>query len=420
MSNHLAVATVSATLGRVLRGAAQEGVQAAEIRYGPPDSKTGADGKPLLNLFLYQVVPNAQNRNAHMAGRRADGSIANRSRVALDLRYLLSFYGDAAAFEPERMAGAVAAHLEDRPLLSRDAIRKAVDDAPAALGDSDLVDAPETVRISPENHSLEDLSRLWSVLFQVPYALSLGYVLSHVSIETGEPARTPLPVARPRLTVAPLPRLRIDEVTAEERGAPILWGGTIVVRGRGLGAPGLSLRVGGRTVTPTPAETGQEEIRLPLTAVRLGTELRAGFHRVQAVLPPPAGAPAHLSRASEARGFVLRPRVTVVEEGLNPDPPVGTAKGVLRVGFVPAVAAGQEVSLILDERAALAPASATLTPDAPAAFPAAELRFRYDGLKPGTYLVRALVDGVGSAPEAEAAPNSPTKGEIVGPLADLT
>jgi hypothetical protein len=420
MSNHLAVATVSAALGRVLRGAAQEGVQAADIRYGPPDAKTGTDGKPLLNLFLYQVAPNAQNRNAHMAGRRADGSIANRSRVALDLRYLLSFYGDATAFEPERMAGAVAAYLEDRPLLSRDAIRKAVDDAPAVLGDSDLVDARETVRISPENHSLEDLSRLWSVLFQVPYALSLGYVLSHVSVETGEPARAPLPVARPRLTVTPLPRLRIDEVTAEERGAPILWGGTIVMRGRGLGAPGLALRIGGQNVAPTPAEAGEEEIRLPLTAVRLGTELRAGFHRVQAVLPPPASTPAHLSRVSEARGFALRPRVTVVAEGLSPDPPVGSAKGEMRVGFTPAVAAGQEVSLILDERASTAPASATLAPETPAAFPATELRFRYDGLKPATYLVRALVDGVGSAPEVDTSPNSPTRGEIIGPLADLT
>ncbi|MDO9499729.1 DUF4255 domain-containing protein [Falsiroseomonas sp.] len=419
MSNHLAIATATAALGRILHGAAQEGVQAAELRYGPPDVKTGAEGKPLVNLFLYQVQPNAQNRNAHMPGRRADGGIANRSRVALDLRYLLSFYGEAGKFEPERMAGAVAAMLEDRPILDRDAIRKAIADSHAVLGDSDLEEALARIRIVPESHSLEDLSRLWSVLFQVPYALSLGYVLSHVSIETGGPPRTPLPVAKPRLSVAPFARLRIEEVAAEERNAPILWGGALVLHGRGLAAPELALRLGGLMVVPAAAEATAEEIRLPLTAARLGAELRAGFHQVQAVLPAPPGAPAHLTRASEARGFVLRPRVAVLAAGLNPNPPVGMAKGRLRVQFVPAVAAGQEVSLLLDEAAAAAPASATLLPEAPAAFPAAALEFPYEGLKPASYLVRAMVDGVASAPETEADPASPQFGEITGPLAAL-
>jgi hypothetical protein len=420
VSNHLAIATTTATFGRMLGAAAQIGVQNAALRFGPPDTKTGSEGKPIVNLFLYQVLPNAQNRNAHMPGRRSGGSIANRSRVALDLRYVLSFYGDASKFEPERMAGVVVASFEDRPLLSRSEIKKAVTDANSNLAGSDLEDALATVRITPENHSFEDLSRMWSIFFQVPYALSFSYLLSHVSIEIGDPAREALPVATPRLMVSPLARLRIEEVTAGAPGEPILWGDTLVLHGRGLGAVGLTLRIGALAVTPQPGEATDREIRLPLTAARLGSELPAGFHAVQAVLPPPLGGPAHLARASEARMFSLRPRITVMDAGLDPNPPVATAKGTMRISVTPAVRQGQVVSLLLDERTAEAPAAATLTPATPAAFPEAELKFAYDGLKLATYLVRALVDGVGSAPEIDATPGSPTFGEITGPQVDLT
>ena len=143
------------------------------------------------------------------------------------------------------------------------------------------------------------------------------------------------------------------------------------------------------------------------------------MHRVQAVLPPPPGAPAHLARATDARAFGLRPQLTV--NAVDPDPgaPAGEARGVLTVGFTPAAAQGQQVRLMLDERVAAAPRAAILAPDPPGAFPAAELRFAYAGLRPGRHLVRAQVDGVDSAVELDATPGAPTEGEITGPEADL-
>jgi hypothetical protein len=319
------------------------------------------------------------------------------------------------------MLAAVAAALEDQPLISGDAIRQAMLDHAAELGGADLADAPSPVRITPEAYTLDDLSKLWSVFFQVPYALSAAYMCSHVSIETGADAAPAQPISRRGAWVAPVNGVAVTGLEGGAGpGAPIVWGGALTVRGRGLNAPGLRLRIGGRDVPLAEGEARADAIRIDLAPARFGgAELPAGVHRVQAVLPPPPGAPDHLARATDARAFGLRPQLTV--NAVDPDPgaPAGEARGVLTVGFVPAAAQGQQVRLMLDERVAAAPRAAILAPDPPGAFPAAELRFAYAGLRPGRHLVRAQVDGVESAVELDATPGAPTEGEITGPEADL-
>ena len=420
MSNHLAIATVSAAFSRQVLAAAQLAVQNATLRVGPPDAATATSGDPVLNVFLYQVTPDPQLRNEHLPNRRADGTLLERSRVVLDLRYVLTFYGDATKFEPELMVGAVAAAVEDRPLLSRTAIEHAVDDATPVLDTSDLREALSAVRISPDVHTLEELSRMWSIFFQVPYALSVSYLCSHVTIEVGGDAVVPLPVADPRTRVAPFSRMRIDALTsAEGPTRPIVWGGSLVVSGAGLGQPGLTLRVGEHEVVPSAGE-GAGELLVPLDAATFGgADLPAGHHRVRAVAAA-AAAPDRLTAASEARVFALRPTLTVEDAGLEaaaPDP----ASGTMRVAFVPPVAEGQSVALLLDQRTAVAPATARLEPEPPAGgFPAAALRFPYAGLPRGPFLLRAVVDGVESAPSVDRAPGSPTAGQITGPEVDLS
>jgi hypothetical protein len=45
----------------------------------------------------------------------------------------------------------------------------------------------ENVKLTPISLSLEELSNLWSVFFQVPYALSVAYEAAAVLIEPGTP-----------------------------------------------------------------------------------------------------------------------------------------------------------------------------------------------------------------------------------------
>ena len=122
MSNFRALAVVTATLEHVLQDAANQAVGQADVRVGAPTAKLAEDGSPLINLFLFRVLPNTQHRNDHFPSRDGGGKQRARARVHLDLHYVLSFYGDAAKFEPERLYGAAALALEHAPGLSVAAI----------------------------------------------------------------------------------------------------------------------------------------------------------------------------------------------------------------------------------------------------------------------------------------------------------
>src|SRR5829696_4573415 len=191
MSNFLAVATVTATLSRTLSATVGTDVSAVNVTTLRPDDAPERG----VNVYLYQVGPNDAWRNADLPTRRDDGGLVQRPRVALDLQYLLSFYGDEAQFEPQRMLGSVVRTLHTRPVLTREMIRDTVSDPDNTfLASSNLADEIELIKFTPGSFSLEELSKLWSVFFQTPYTLSVAYQASVVLIEpevTPQEARHP-------------------------------------------------------------------------------------------------------------------------------------------------------------------------------------------------------------------------------------
>ncbi len=187
MSNFLAIATVTATLQQTLQSAVSAVVSGATVKtQRPQDSGNGAPD-PHVNLYLYQVTPNAAWRNVDLPLRNASGRLVDRPQVALDLHYLLSFYGDESKFEPQRLLGSVAQAFHTHPVLTRQTIRKTVlNPSFKFLEKSDLADEVELVKFTPMALSLEELSKLWSVFFQTSYALSIAYQGSVVLIESDE------------------------------------------------------------------------------------------------------------------------------------------------------------------------------------------------------------------------------------------
>ena len=183
MSNYLAIATATATLRDVLQEAAVQAVAGADVTIKRPE-KAMADGtdKAGINIFLYQVATNAALNNSNEPIRNAGGQFLRRPQIALDLYYLLSFLGADGGLEPQRLLGSTMIALRTQPVLSRDAILEATQNY-SYLAQSDLFDQIESVRFTPFDLSLEQLSKLWSVFFQVPYVLSVAYVASVVLIE---------------------------------------------------------------------------------------------------------------------------------------------------------------------------------------------------------------------------------------------
>jgi hypothetical protein len=199
MSNYLAVATVTAVLRDLLQEAAGAAVPGATVTTRRPEkAEDGGQNRPVVNVFLYRVTPNAAWRNTDIEIRypdpqepedRAKGRVEKRPQVPLNLSYLFSFYGNELELEPQRLLGSVVSALHAHPLLSPEAIRSTVGRCPY-LRDSDLefqVAQVERVKLTPVSLNLEELSKLWSVFFQVPYALSVAYEAAAVLIEPGVP-----------------------------------------------------------------------------------------------------------------------------------------------------------------------------------------------------------------------------------------
>ncbi|HEX6740509.1 MAG TPA: DUF4255 domain-containing protein [Sphingomicrobium sp.] len=183
---------MTAAIGKIAHAAAKNAVPGVGLTFGRPEA---SNASRRVNLYLYQVLPNAARRNDELPSRGAGGNLAGRPRAALDLHYLFTFHGKADSFEPERMAGAVTRELHTNPVLDSGRLTDGAAGEPA-LQESDLAAAVDRVRITPMLLSLEEVSRLWSVLVQTPHVLSVAYEASVVLIDATASAPAPLPVLR--------------------------------------------------------------------------------------------------------------------------------------------------------------------------------------------------------------------------------
>lgn len=193
MSNSLAIATVTAALEALIRQSVQQAVGGAEVVIGRPQNAPPANAQRWVHLYLYQLMPNPALRNADLPTRNSAGKMNQRPQVALDLHYLLAFYGDDKELEPQRMLGAVARDLHASPVLLRQAIRDVIASW-TVLTDSNLDETTEQIKFTPLPLNLEELSKLWSVFFQTPHAISIAYQASVVLIESEDTVNPAPPV----------------------------------------------------------------------------------------------------------------------------------------------------------------------------------------------------------------------------------
>jgi hypothetical protein len=204
VSNDLAIATVSAALKETLVQALPRTLDEMEVKVvtGRPEAPSAGDSAPKVTVFLYQVTPNPSWRNADLPTRRSDGTAVQRPQAAVDLHYLISFFGEEKNQVPERLLGLVLSTFHAKPILAHDRI---VEASTGPLDGSDLADQVEAVRLTPVSMTLEELSKLWAVFFQIPYRLSLAYQASVVLIDVDVPMERALPVLSRHIEAKPLP-----------------------------------------------------------------------------------------------------------------------------------------------------------------------------------------------------------------------
>jgi hypothetical protein len=231
MSNALAIAGVTAVLRDLLDSGVIEHQLTDTLGAGvtvsalPPDQVPidGPGAVPRLNLFLHQATPNAVLRNQMLPMRNAAGQRSANPPLALDLHYLLTAYG-IQELQAEVLLGYALLLLHETPVLTRDAIRTALQPSPVsaallptvfqALRAADLADQLELLKITPQTLGGKEMSRLWSAL-QARYRPTAAFQVSVVLLERQRPALTPLPV---------LTRGRFNPALQREEGVTVAAG----------------------------------------------------------------------------------------------------------------------------------------------------------------------------------------------------
>jgi hypothetical protein len=398
VSNHLAVATVTAALARVLQAAAAQAVPAADVKTGRPVAPAGVPPTRVY-LYLYEVTPNVACRNGDLPTRNGNGDVVQRPRVALDLHYLVSFSGNEDDLEPQRMLGSVSRALHAQPLITRQLIEDTMADpaVSAFLANSNLADQIDRVKVTPLTLSLEEMSKLWSVFFQVPHLLSVAYRASVILIESEVTPRAALPVAERLLYVVPFRYPSVEEVEAAAGAAlPIFAGDRVILRGHELAGPGIRVRLSGHEAVPVAVSNTAVDVDLTSPPFAAGV-LRAGVQGIQLVYPIEMGNPPlpHRGVESNVAALALRPRIVapvgvanVVGGGANP------RSADLTLQLDPIVGARQRVVLLLDQRS-LTPAAYSFEIP-PRGADANVLTTPVAGIVAGEYFVRLRVDGADS------------------------
>ncbi len=438
MSSPLAIGAVSAVLRNLLDNGLVEAGAAlgttVKVSAVPPDTIDTENPiePPRLNLFLYQVVPNAGWRNLGLPSRSAvTGERLTNAPLALDLLYLVTAYG-RGDFQAEILLGYAMHLLHERPVMDRAAIRRALDPSPLdvsmlppafqALAASDLADQVEQIKLTPLVMDTEDMSKLWTAL-QSSYRPSAAYRVSVVLIEGTKPAATPLPVLSrgPRDPVThkdrgvvvnpdllpPLPTLFRATTALPQTGVRL--GDVVTISGVRLAGAGHMVRLAHRLIDP-PLELPPDSVTADGTEVTLTlpndvaaqSALAAGQVALSVRFTPTGEL---VERQTNTIGLILAPALVV-----QADLPLGLAAAtVVRVAIPPQVVVTmttrpqvrltQDASLMLDtvQAFALPRVSATdpLVFNFPGSVPAGQrwARLRVDGAD------SILLDQSGPAPQ---------------------
>lgn len=443
MSNFLAVATVTESLRQMLNSAISRdisgGARATAVRPAASD-KSSMIGLPEtgVNVFLYQISFNAERRNSDLPNRRADGSLMQRPKVALDLNYLLTFYGDEMQLEPQRILGSVVSALHSLPVLSRSQIQMALQ-ANDLLAGSDLAEDPEMVRFTPFPLTIEEMHNLWSGFFQSPYVLSVAYQASVLFIEGRETPQEALPVQRFCISAGVFREPFIERVSADDMGMmqPVVQDSCLTVRGRNLLGQVTRVRLGRSVVAAEQVEEDCLKIRLSEPPFPQGS-LRAGINSLQVIHELLLGEPPvpHGGFESNAVAFMLRPTISSLTIAARRPSEDGRISGELLLTVRPQIGRRQRAVLFLngitgskaerdksDKRGgmdiAARGAEAYIFRTGNRSEDSDTLKFSFQNVNAGAYSVRLQVDGAESPLYLDDDTDSPMRGLYARPMVEI-
>jgi hypothetical protein len=417
MSNYQAIATVTATLQRILQASIQVDLAGARVTTVRPDISGGSTPEMGVNIYMYQANPNPAWRNNDLRNRRPKGELVKQAQAGLDLHYLLTFYGNDVELEPQRLMGSAIRTLLDQPILAPEMIRETVTNpAFRFLEESTLAEQVERVTFVPEVMNTDELSKIWSVFFQTPYVLSFAYLGSTVLIEGDKSGKTALPVRERQFYIKPNQPV-IEQVISEAgEHQPILGSSSFLIRGQRLENRSIQICLGEANITPLVVSDKQIRINLAALPNAEISQLRAGVQTLQVIHPDSSPRPAQVR--SNIFAFVLCPTITFIAVSAIEDDGDNSYSAQLTVQVDIPVGMGQRVALLLDHRFSSIAVSYVFNARLLTATTQSVV-FSVKDVQAGEYLARIQVDGAESLLSVDTNPDSPTFEQYINPTVTI-
>jgi uncharacterized protein DUF4255 len=135
-----------------------------------------------VSLFLYRIYPNGTQRTPR--GRPSREGQQYRNQLPLDLHFILTAWAQDASLQ-HLIAGWMMRMIEDTPILP-----------PGLLNQKypNLFAPDEWVTITPAELATEELLRMWEVIVNNVYQVSIPYVARYVKIDSRLPVETGQPI----------------------------------------------------------------------------------------------------------------------------------------------------------------------------------------------------------------------------------
>ncbi len=258
MADHTAIAAVSRTLRTLLRD--RMVIDPVTITFVPPDVAPEGVTGTRVNLYLTQVMENAELKNQEVPGR-GHPSAYGRPPLSLNLRYLMTTYTGQqeqpdADINAQTTLGDAMRVMHDfgNRLDTLTISNNTVGIVGEPILEEPLRDEYERLKVVLHPASIDDLSKVWSAMPEANFRRSVLYEVTVVQIETPERRPRPRPVETRRIiaTVRRRPLIRAAYVTPSDV-APMVPPGE------------LRMRIGDEITIET------ERTRADRVYVRLGT-----------------------------------------------------------------------------------------------------------------------------------------------------
>lgn len=125
-----------------------------------------------VSLFLYRIYTNDTHRTP--GGRIAPNGQRYRTQLPLDLHFLLTAWGKDASLQ-HTIAGWMMRVLEDTPIFPAGLLNKSA---------GNIFHPDETVEIGLTQLTTEELFRIWEVIGNNAYQISVPYIARYIKIES--------------------------------------------------------------------------------------------------------------------------------------------------------------------------------------------------------------------------------------------